>query len=681
MLNKNTEALNILLEKYPDFKEEIEADVETALEILKKYKINESEDKWIYELIDKKVEIREDTGGNSIVFKNAAIILKKNKLIDDEIKVVGTAIANLCKGRTLAAFYGHIKRVDAGELYEILSNEFNNFVRKNKYPLTEYKLTLKEKKKNIEYVEKEKNKQIPQEKREKKEKNPFKNLYYSTNHLPYYQEFSSMIGLYGRHYIPILKARWYQLHGGILQKQIKIGNLITDTRLHVAYPIVTEGGKNELIYGIKSLIENVIEKGIVNEDIVNFKLSEPISYSPESLIGKYVERLVDNPDPTKKKPIKVKIENRGHFDNDFLEFDECNNLITSSSPENIQAREYLSKSENPIGKNKVEKRLVDDIPSETLSYFPKCTNSYYFQPFGKIPESAILQGFMRRKIIPVGNVNLFLKSANEGIYANKLTDSTFDRDKYQENIIEHLKIINIKLKNTDFSFTEKARKLLKDYSLYIADQGNIHSEKIINYCKLVKYTTLQNLIKMSCIIAASYYSHEVNENAVSLAFMDLIELMQNTFDFIYERVIGDFDYGAAWKGADYKQTECLKYLFYNNALSRESSEVSIDNFLKEIVMPTYNVKESSARKKYLKMKKEKLIDSDQTGITETKVWLNFNPNMHKSYFKGDKGCKAFSTYNAIFLTQNTYIRLLKPLPPLQPYDNSPSFTKENDKKE
>src|SRR3989344_1840252 len=40
--------------------------------------------------------------------------------------------------------------------------------------------------------------------------NPFKKLHYSTDHLPYFHEFSSLTGLYGRHYIPILKARWYQ---------------------------------------------------------------------------------------------------------------------------------------------------------------------------------------------------------------------------------------------------------------------------------------------------------------------------------------------------------------------------------------------------------------------------------------------------------------------------------------
>jgi len=148
----NTNAINILLKEYDDFEEKSEIKTGNALEILRKYKIHESEDKWLYELIDKNIIIEEDTGGNSIVLKNAAIILGKNNLLTEEIKVVGETIVKLCKKRTLAAFYGHLRRVEKGELYKIYTNQFNNFVKLNKYNLTEYELSEKEEQEKQEYL-------------------------------------------------------------------------------------------------------------------------------------------------------------------------------------------------------------------------------------------------------------------------------------------------------------------------------------------------------------------------------------------------------------------------------------------------------------------------------------------------------------------------------------------------
>jgi hypothetical protein len=498
----------------------------------------------------------------------------------------------------------------------------------------------------------------------KEEENPFKKLHYATQHLQHFHEFNSLIGLYGRHYIPLIKARWYQLHGGILQKVVKLGNLRTDTRVHVAYPLPTEAGKNEIIYSIKRLIDIGIEKN----QIENFSMSEPISYSPESLVGKFIEVVEDNP-AGKPKKIKVKKENRGHFDNDFLEFDECNSLITSNSPEVQQAREYLSKSENPIGQNRVEKRLVDNTKEEIVAYCPSNTDSYYFQPYGRIPESFVLQGFGRRKIIPVGNVTLFLNRASEKTFEDKLADTDYSEHNYQEKLIQHLEIMRKKLERTNFTFTEDARKLIQDYALYLSEQGVIHSDKIANYSKVIKYSTLANLVKFSCIIAGSNYSYVVDENCVSLAYMDLVELLQNTFDFVYDKIEGEFDYGARWKGADYKQAKCLKYLYNHEALNQLSSEISIDQFLEEAVMPTFLVQKDGARKKYLEMKKSKLIDSKQTDKNETRVWLNFDPKMHQEMIKGCKGRKGWGVYNSVFLSLNSISATLQPLQPLQPYEN------------
>ena len=298
-------------------------------------------------------------------------------------------------------------------------------------------------------------------------KNPFKKLHYATQHLQYFHEFSSLIGLYGRHYIPILKARYYQLLGGIIQRTFRIGNLYADTRIHVAYPLPTETGKNDLIYSIKDLIRSGVEK----KNGESFSVTEPTSFHPEQLIGKYIEvtQNVMNENTGKYKKVKTRVENRGHLNNDFIEFDECTNLITSIKPEHQQAREILSKSENPLGRNEVEKRLTEDTPENVVRYNPACTNSYYFQPFKKIPEVSFLQGFLRRKLIPVGNVNSFLNFADESIYQDKLNEINYSREDYKKRIIDFVeRVKRFSNQGLDIVFDSEANELVRKYSLMLS---------------------------------------------------------------------------------------------------------------------------------------------------------------------------------------------------------------------
>ena len=497
-----------------------------------------------------------------------------------------------------------------------------------------------------------------------KPENPYNKLHYSTEHLPKYHEFSSTIGLYGREYIPLIKARWYQLMGGILQKKITLGRVKTDTRVHVAYPIPTEAGKNELIYSIKKLIDH--PDGLAKGREGFFKMSEPISYSPESLIGKMVERLVDNPDPTKKRKLKLNIENKGHFDNDFLEFDECTSLIVSEAPDIKQAREYISKSENPMGENFVEKRLVDDLPTETIKYAPGCTNTYYFQPTGMIPEVAILQGFMRRKLIPIGNIELFLNHANNDNVGRKLRETSVNVEEYRELIRKHLADIRQFTSNQDFAFTDGAIKLIEEFTLYLSTQARIHSEKISNYARITKYTTLNNLVKFSCIIAGAHRKVNVCENCVSLAFMDLTEILQSTYDYIKVKTKGNFTYKDYYGEAEGKEKEALKHLYSKEAFTKENSKVTISSF-DGVLKTIFAVGDDQARNHRKKMEKKNLISFCQVGKTSSAVWLNnIKPEEHKDYAEGLKGCKGWTIYNNIFLTNKQLRGAINPFQPFQP---------------
>ncbi len=572
---------------------------------------------------------------NKTLEKNFAIYI-----INQEVDFATVKEKYLAQGWNPQPLSGWIKMVLAGEITELNIGELVLWARKNKPNMLKFLSDFNEAPLHFQIVQKE----------EVEIKNPFKQLHYSTDHLPLFHEFETIVSLYGRHYIPILKTRWYQFHGGIIQKVVKLGNLTTDTRVQACYPLVTEGGKNEIIYSIKRLIKKGIPKDAENK----FVIAEPVSFHQESLIGKRVERMVDNP-LGKPKKIKVKIENRGHLDSDFVEFDECNQLITSSSPDFQQAREYLSKAENPIGMNNVEKRSVDDLPEETVSYCPNSTHSYYFQPFKKLPESFVLQGFGRRKLIPVGSISSFLVPASETLYNRKLQGLDFSEEEYEERLINHLTNVRQFTSTNDFSFTDKAIEKIREYALYITGQAELHSEKISNFAKVSKWTSLANLVKFSCILAGAYHCSQVNENHVALAFFDIVELMQNTYDFISERIKGDFDYGITWGGADSNQRECLKFLYNHEFISRDTSAMTINEFVNKVVAKVYKVAESQARNRYLEMKEAKLIDSAQVGKTTSRVWIKINPDHVKMYGKGDKGIKGYNAYNSIFLAKKDII--------------------------
>ncbi len=510
---------------------------------------------------------------------------------------------------------------------------------------------------------------LPKEK--EKKKNPYKELFYETRHLPFFKEFDRLMGLHGKHYTCLKKARYYQLVGGIVQKRIRLGGIKTDTRLQVLYPLPTEAGKNSVIYAIKYLIKKGIRKNR-NEGTL-FTLSEPISYSAESLVGKYIERTEKelNESTGKYRTVKKRFENRGHFNNDFLELDECSQLILSNDEQTKQAREYFSKSENPIGLNEVEKRLVDDLPSEKVSYCPNNTDSFYFQPSEKLPEHFITQGFGRRKISPVGNISDFLIEGTEENIGIKTNGEGFSEDDDANKIISFLEAMRENLvplnQNVNFIFTEEARKLINSYTLLILRQGKIHSEKIANFCKINKYTTQEYLTKMSCILACAYGKNEVDEKLVSLAFMDLTEFMQNTYDFIFDYVKGRFDYGVVWQGAKHYDIQCLKHLYENEYRSFDSSRMGIAQFL-ELIQEVYpnNIGDDSARKNYLRMKKQGWIDSSQKGQYDSRVWLKFNPKIQKEVVEGLQGSKGYTIYKEVFQCLNDILATLQPLSPSQP---------------
>lgn len=147
---KNHQAMKNFIFKYE--KEEKKVD-EDAVKLLEKYGINKS-DKWFYDIIKNNIQVKEDTGGNSVVFKNCAIVLTRENIPDEEIRVIGKALADLTEGRTLSAFIGWVRKCYEGDLAEVCKPEVNQFIQEGGYNLTEYKEDkLSSMKEDVEYAE------------------------------------------------------------------------------------------------------------------------------------------------------------------------------------------------------------------------------------------------------------------------------------------------------------------------------------------------------------------------------------------------------------------------------------------------------------------------------------------------------------------------------------------------
>lgn len=133
----NRERLASLSEQLGLLTKEIQIENQSALEILDKYNIK-NKDTWLYDLISKGKKVTEDTGGNSVVFKNTAIILLREEMSKEEIRTIGKAVADLCEGRTLSAFYGWITGGSSNKYGEVNRTEIDNFIVRNHYELTKY---------------------------------------------------------------------------------------------------------------------------------------------------------------------------------------------------------------------------------------------------------------------------------------------------------------------------------------------------------------------------------------------------------------------------------------------------------------------------------------------------------------------------------------------------------------
>lgn len=133
---KNTEATRKLILSISEKPTSPETNL-SALEILEKYGADKS-DKWLYDIVKDKIIIKEDTGGNSVFFKNAAILCAREEMEKEEVRIIAKALSDLCVGRTAAAFLGWYNKALKGDVMEVNEFEINRAVEEGIYPLNVY---------------------------------------------------------------------------------------------------------------------------------------------------------------------------------------------------------------------------------------------------------------------------------------------------------------------------------------------------------------------------------------------------------------------------------------------------------------------------------------------------------------------------------------------------------------
>ena len=403
--------------------------------------------------------------------------------------------------------------------------------------------------------------------------------------------------LIGDGYIPIMKSIWYNLVSTkIATSRLQIGDIYVDGRIHPLIVLRSGGGKNEMKRVIKEVL-NGISKNYI----------EPTSYHPEQFVGKV--KITKDKDGETYKPIP------GHLSQDYLLIDEGKQLLTSNDPVNSESRKYLRMGMDQYPNNEITKKSVDIDHDNALKYTPHCCVAVFIQPF-TLDEHIVLDGDLRRFIVPYVEMKGYME---EKAYEKRLRgNSQFIPS---ENYIEVIKSLE---DFEEFEITEEAITTFNELFDLLSNRGETYSLKMSNYMEIVGYGNQNTFLKFSVIQALQDNTPILDSKHIELAFIDYTEILEHTYLFVENKVIGDLNYGESWNGAMDKDFRALNWLNSNNATSEEESNVSIADY-KDRIMRIFYVEERQAGR-ILKTHIDKGWVETKKGQHDSKLWLAFTPS-------------------------------------------------------
>lgn len=366
----------------------------------------------------------------------------------------------------------------------------------------------------------------------------------------------------------------------------------------MSFPLPSGAGKKNLTNTIVRIAQGL-----------GLNFAKPTSFHPEQLIGKILRKKNDIFEPI-----------YGWFSCPILIFDEAIEFLRSNEPSYKESRKYLVTALDPYGQNELTKKMVDTPIGEALRYNPDMVCTMFFQPF-YLYEELVLTGLLRRFIVPYVRVKTKFEVIDYDARLNgedevSITDSV-------NKFVKYLSDIENSIRNKEFTFSKEVIDQVSSLHLELLKHGISLSEKSRNYTRIVDYDLQDKLVKMGCIQAASNFRTDVSIEDVEKAFMDLYEFFTCTLDFVDKRIIGYLDYGEGFGGALTKDAEILKWLKETGAVSKESSTITIDDYVNKIC-EVFDVPYRTARNRYVRHRKTGWVDSIQTGQPPehtSKVWL------------------------------------------------------------
>lgn len=449
-------------------------------------------------------------------------------------------------------------------------------------------------------------------------------LQYPTEHLICFKELKAATALFGDEYVLIFKALWYNLLSyPIRRSKLLTGRLKLDGRISPLFIINSGRGKGELKRVQKEFVK-LYDDG---------KWKEPTSLHAEQLVGKSVYI---------KKEQRHE-ERRGYLRSDFLIIDEAFNLLSSSELHYSEARKYLRTALDAYPNNTVSKQLVELGEDHALEYEPECPITLFVQPLRFENDILVLEGDIRR-FLPV---YVYMGDSNKIEALKRRVFDSFDDETSIHSFKDEIYKLDV---FESFKMSYDALPRFAELSVLLTERGMSYSPKIANFMEIIMFTLQNNLLKFSAIQAFQNNRSTIKIVDVDLAFMDLFEIMEHTYEFVERKIPGSLDYSDGWQGARSKDQDALRWLQEMGATSEENTMVSIKDY-EDKLGEIFNVKERRARTHKNRHESQGWIKTKKAPSI-SKVWLTFNPEdthlteatdePYQEYLKISRGIQSYT---------------------------------------
>lgn len=422
-------------------------------------------------------------------------------------------------------------------------------------------------------------------------------MLYDLGHTPFANAIEEDLCLEGANYRLAIKAISYHVLGRKYLFRIERGGVYDDSRVNPLYAISSGGGKNNILTTTSVAFAALgIESGYVT------------SLHPEQLIGRFEYN----------KKIKQYEEIQGWLRKPTLQFDEVWSLLAGKAQHSEECWKYLCKALDPIGRNRVEKKLT--CSHKALSFEPDCTLSACVQPRA-IPADVVQQGLFRRFTCVFIDARMV---DEQEAFLHRLTREknphTNLHNRLKDWNMNHGEIPTPKLPR-DINFDLKLCEYQTEIISYMRSRG----EKGKRLAEILRFPIQNQILKFATILAAYNRRDTIEQVDLDNAFIDAFEFVESGCRYVENCVAASLDYGGDWGGATGNYQQALRLLAQNGAISYETgmTHAAFHKLLTD--EHVFEVHDASVLRKRIKILKDNNWVKSSHGRGVSAVWLAFPP--------------------------------------------------------